>query len=341
MKTPPQLLAIAFLLGCCMCFAGFRFHGLSADLASLLIESTTESQRKKLCIPFESEKRFDWSYLPAYSVPRNGLALKEMTVGQRELVGQLLAVSLSESGYQKVKLIMSLEEILASLENNSGRDPGLYFVSIFGSPSGEAPWAWQLDGHHLSLHFTVVNGEVAYTPRFLGANPAEVKQGPRQGLRVLNREEDLAFELLRSLTAGQLDKAVFSEGTFTDRDIATKNAAKVDPLQPTGILLKELTAEQQRLLWAIVDEYLSVMPEKDAGKRKSQIAANDPETIRFGWAGSRQLGAPHYYRIQGPTFLIEFDNSQGRGNHIHSVWRDFDGDFGRDLIREHYAQTKH
>ncbi|MEQ9098625.1 MAG: DUF3500 domain-containing protein [Imperialibacter sp.] len=339
MKTHPKFYLSAMLLAFAIFTSSFRFHGFSAEIASLLLESANDEQKAKLAMAFDDTKRFDWAYVPPYQVARNGLPLKEMDDNQKDLVSQLLTISLSEAGYSKVKMIMSLEEVLAELEGNLGRDPEMYFVSIFGKPGSNEPWAWQFDGHHLSLHFTVVNGEVSYTPRFLGSNPGEVKSGPKKGLRVLNREEDLAFDLLNSLQGAQKQEAIFSGSTFND--IVSKTVAQVKPLDRAGIAYRQLTDQQKKMLWAIVDEYLAVMPEKEASLRKGSMEKEDVDLIMFGWAGSDKPGSPHYYRIQGPSFLIEFDNSQGNGNHIHTVWRDFDGDFGRDLIREHYATTKH
>ncbi len=217
----------------------------------------------------------------------------------------------------------------------------MYFVSIHGQPNGVQPWSWQFQGHHLALHFTIVDGEVSYAPRFLGSNPGEVKEGSRIGLRVLNKEEDLGFGLLASLNSAQKAQAIFSDETFKGRDIVTKNNKVVTPLDPVGVDFKQLNESQRKMLWSIIDQYLSVLPSSDAAARKKSIINEGTQHIRFGWAGSPSKGSPHYYRVQGKSFLIEFDNTQGNGNHIHSVWRDFDGDFGRDLIKEHYARTKH
>jgi hypothetical protein len=339
MNSHPKFYLFSIVLVFSFIASSFRFHGFSAEIASLLLESANDEQKAKLSMTFDDAKRFDWSYVPPYQVARNGLPLKEMDSNQKDLVTQLLTMSLSEAGYNKVKMIMSLEDVLAELEGNPRRDPEMYFVSIFGKPGTSEPWAWQFDGHHISLHFTVVNGEVSYTPRFLGSNPGEVKNGPKEGLRVLNREEDLAFALLNSLKGAQKQQVVFSGSTFND--IVSKTVAQVKPLDRAGIAYDQLTDQQQKMLWAIVDEYLAVMPEKEAKVRKGSILKEDVNLIMFAWAGSEQPGSPHYYRIQGPSFLIEFDNSQGNGNHIHTVWRDFDGDFGRDLIKEHYAKVKH
>jgi hypothetical protein len=339
MNSHPKFYLFSIVLVFSFIASSFRFHGFSAEIASLLLESANDEQKAKLSMTFDDAKRFDWSYVPPYQVARNGLPLKEMDSNQKDLVTQLLTMSLSEAGYNKVKMIMSLEDVLAELEGNPRRDPEMYFVSIFGKPGTSEPWAWQFDGHHVSLHFTVVNGEVSYTPRFLGSNPGEVKSGPKEGVRVLKREEDLAFDLLKSLQGAQKQQAIFSGSTFND--IVSKTVAQVEPLDRVGIAYRQLTDQQQKMLWAIIDEYLSTMPAKDASNRKERILKEGTDLIMFAWAGSEQPGSPHYYRIQGPSFLIEFDNSQGNGNHIHTVWRDFEGDFGRDLIKEHYAKVKH
>ncbi|HSO06960.1 MAG TPA: DUF3500 domain-containing protein, partial [Pelomicrobium sp.] len=197
-----------------------------------------------------------------------------------------------------------------------------------------------IEGHHLSLHFTLAGGKVVATlPQFVGANPAEVPKdiagGPRQGARAMAAEEDRAFELLGSLSPQQRQAAIFSEQSYGD--IVTRNAAKVDPLEPVGIAFKDLDRAQQAQLLRIVEAFASPVEPALAEQRLERVRSGGLESIRFGWAGATERRQPHYYRIQGATFLIELDNRGG--NHIHSVWRDFDGDWGRDVLREHYRKA--
>ncbi|HKC88092.1 MAG TPA: DUF3500 domain-containing protein, partial [Blastocatellia bacterium] len=220
------------------------------------------------------------------------------------------------------------------------RDPELYYFSIFGTPSAKSPWGWRVEGHHISLNFTVVKGEtVSNTPLFFGANPAEVREGARKGLRALAAEEDKGRELIQALDEKQRAVAVFDK--TAPGDIITMNNRKADPLKPEGVAAGQLNKQQKALLEKLLDEYLSRMPQDIADERSKKIRDAGFDKIYFAWAGGMNKGDPHYYRIQGPTFLVEYDDTQNNANHIHSVWRDFNGDFGDDLLREHYQTTPH
>jgi len=302
--------------------------------ADNLINSLTSEKKKTAVFPFEDEERFDWHYIPR---SRAGLALKDMTENQRRMAMNFLKASLSRNGYLKVSRIMALEAVLREIEtwNWLGRDPEKYFFSFFGRPSNNGTWGWRLEGHHLSLNFTIVNGHrLATAPRFLGANPAKVAKGNLLGLRTLADEEDLARQLLNSLTQAQLRTAVFHDQAYSD--ILTGSDEKVAPMKTVGISAGKLNAAQSELLARLIDTYVAAMPEEIARQRLDAIRLSGMDAVYFGWAGGIEPGQPHYYRIQGPTFLIEYDNVQNGANHIHTVWRDFDGDFGRDLLREHY-----
>ncbi len=318
----------------------FAFGIDKTDQASKFLNSLNKDQLSKTQFHFVSESKYVWHYLPAATFSRPGISLAELNKNQKELLFQLLQNSLSESGYAKTKQIISLEEVLAELSGNPDyRDPEKYHSAFYGNPGKDSLWAWSFQGHHLSLNFTVLNGETSIAPRFLGANPAIVKEGPRKGERTLAKEEDLGLELINSCSAVQKKKAIIQHDAFND--VVTTNAKEVDPLKPVGIKLKELNGSQQTILLHIIDEYLATMPDELANARMKKLEAEETDEIRFGWAGATQLGEGHYYRIQGLSFLIEFDNTQNNANHIHSVWRDFDGDFGRDLIREHYQSSEH
>lgn len=304
------------------------------EAANRFLDALSPQQRDAAVFSFEDKERLNWNYVP---VRRSGLSLKEMSEHQRQLADRFLEVGISESGYRKVKDIIRLEAVLREIEtwNWRGRDPGKYYFSFFGTPSETGTWGWRLEGHHLSLNLTIANGHrFATAPRFLGANPAVVHSGPHYGLRALAKEEDLGRELLMSLTSSQRKKAVFRDTPY--RDIVTGSDETVSPLSPVGIAAGDLSAEQRDLLAKLIDEYVTAMPPDIARQRMVAIRQNGYATIHFGWAGGLEKGQPHYYRIQGPTFLIEYDNVQNKANHIHTVWRDFDGDFGRDLLGEHY-----
>lgn len=309
-----------------------------ADGATRFLAALTPEQRAKTTFSLEDVERLNWHYIPR---ARKGIPLKELDDKQRKLAHDFLKTGLSQRGYLKATTILELELVLRELENGRpDRDPELYFFSIFGTPAAKQKWGWRFEGHHLSLNFTVADGAlVATTPSFFGSNPAEVQQGPRRGLRVLKEEEDLARQLLQSLNEKQRAEALF-EAT-APRDIITTSANKVDPLARAGVAASELNAQQVELLKKLLDEYASTMAADLAAERLEKIRRAGFEKIRFAWAGSSNRGEPHYYRIQGPTFLIEYDNTQNKANHIHSVWRDFNGDFGRDLLREHYRTAAH
>jgi hypothetical protein len=263
-----------------------------------------------------------------------------MTPYQRRLAMQFLEVGLSRKGYLKTTRIIALEAVLREIEtwNWMGRDPEKYYFSIFGQPSKSGTWGWRVEGHHLSLNITIVRGRLfADAPRFLGANPARVNAGDLKGVRTLKTEEDLARTLIKSLNQTQKAKAVFRDRAY--RDIVTGADERVSPLELAGISGAELDPSQIELLFRLIEEYASVLPPEIAKQRMTAVRDIGSDRIYFGWAGSLDPGQPHYYRIQTPSFIIEYDNVQNSANHIHTVWRDFERDFGRDLLREHYRKA--
>jgi hypothetical protein len=323
--------------------ASERSASSMASAANKFLASLTAEQRQQATFAFESEELTRWHYVPAQQFPRNGLPIRAMNEAQRTLAHDLMKTGLSQRGYTQATTIMvDLENILKALENGSAmRDPEQYCFSVFGTPAAKGVWGWRVNGHHLSLHFNVANGSVvASAPTFFGSNPAEVRvEGPKKGLRVLGDREDTARALLMALDPAQRTTATL-EGVAPG-DIITKTAVKVDPLSPPGIAASALTPKQRELLMAVVDSYTGSMAADIASERLAQLKTAGLDKITFAWAGESEVGKKHYYRVQGPTFLIEYDNTQNDGNHVHSVWRDFNGDFGRDLLREHVQSVKH
>lgn len=308
--------------------------------ARALLEATSTGQRGELQHPFTLEARGDWNYTPR---SRPGIAFKAMDDAQRRAAQQLLAAALSEPGLVKVQAIIALEIALREMESfGFSRDPENYAFALFGAPDAASPWGWRIEGHHLSLHFTLNDGQVVATlPQFLGANPAQVprdigSQGPRKGERALGEEEDRAFALLSALSPAQRQQAIFSARPFGD--IVTRNTAQLNPLAPVGLAFGAMDAAQQALLLRIVESLASVAEPSLAQQRLERVRAGGLDSIRFGWAGATERGQPHYWRIQGARFLMEWDNSGG--NHIHSVWRDLEGDWGRDVLGEHYRRAR-
>jgi hypothetical protein len=323
--------------------ASERSASAMAAAAGKFLAALSAEQRQKASFPLDSEELTRWHYVPAQQFERHGLAIRDMNESQRGLAHDLLKTGLSARGYTQATTIMTdLETILKALENGSAmRDPEQYAFSIFGAPSPKSAWGWRVEGHHLSLHFEVANGTaVASAPTFFGSNPAEVRvEGPKKGLRVLGDREDTARTLLMALDDGQRKSATIAD--VAPNDIITRTAAKVDPLSPAGVPASAMTPKQRELLMAVIETYTSSMAADIASERLAQLRAAGLDKIAFAWAGDSERGKKHYYRIQGPTFLIEYDNTQNDGNHVHSVWRDFTGDFGRDLMREHVQGVRH
>jgi hypothetical protein len=290
-----------------------------AASATAFLNALGDDQRAKATYPFSDAERLRWHWTTPGNFRRNGLSLREMNTGQRELAMTVLRSGVSEAGYRQALDIMSLQ-------NDLGNDPELYFVTVFGTPGEAAPWGWRFEGHHYSRHATIAGNAVEMMPFFLGAWPTVA----RSGLRAMPREEDAARELAASLVAQGNTAVIFQERTLTTH--VTRNEPYVSALDPVGVPASELNADQQALLDEIVAAYLGTLPESLAALRLEQARSADRAQVRFGWAGSLEPRRPHYYRVQGPASLLEFDNSRNGGTHIHSVWRDFAGDFGRRLL---------
>ena len=303
-----------------------------------VLAALPEKSRAQAMRPFEDRDRTDWHYTPR---SRNGVSFKEMDKAARDAVHELLRTALSSVGYRKVVNIIELEIVLRELETFGWmRDPERYHLTVYGAPDRAQRWGWRFEGHHLSLNFTLAGDKLAVdTPSFFGANPATVASGPRMGLRALGEEHDAGWALLESLGEAQRREAVFEARTYGD--IVTANKDKVEPLGAAGIAGAKLDEKQRALLWKLIEVYAGSFEPGLAQARLARAKKDGIEAIRFGWAGSTARGKPHYYRVQGPLFLIEYDASQNDGNHIHTVWRDFSNDFGRDLLREHYAAHRH
>lgn len=307
---------------------------IMTNAAKNFLNSLEPWQKTAVSFKLEDEERSNWFYTP---VPRKGLALHDMKPYQRQLALAMLAAGLSQRGFIKATTIMSLDELLLVLEPAPRRDPDNYYVSIFGEPSETGEWGYRFEGHHVSQNFTLVNGKVQGAPSFFGSNPAEVMDGPRKGLRVLANEEDLALDLVNSLTPEQRKTAIFD--AKAPGDILTTNTREAALKgQPNGLSASAMTPAQRAKLQDLLEEYCSNMPEQVAELREAQIKKAGTN-IWLAWAGGTEHHQPNYYRIQTADFLVEFDKTQSNGNHIHSVWRDFANDFGRDLLKEHYAAS--
>jgi hypothetical protein len=341
MRASPRkrTLCIFSLLQLCafLCRAHTPAEEMVEDARNFLAALNPE-QRAKAVYALKDDERLNWDFVPH---ARAGLTFKEMTPAQRLLAHVLLCSGLSQRGYAKATTIMSLDQILYDLENkNTHRDPEMYYVTIFGKPDGKEPWAWRVEGHHLSVNFTVISDtEIASSPLFFGSNPGEVRDGPRQGLYVLKEEDELGLQLVNLLSDEQKHTAIFSN--VAPHEIITGKAHKVSPLAPEGLSAEQMTPDQRKLLQQLVNEYAHRLRSELAEDDLRRIESAGWAKVHFAWAGGTVRGEGHYYRVQGPTFLLELDNTQNNANHIHTVWRDPANDFGGDLLRQHYEQVPH
>jgi hypothetical protein len=343
MTVPARVVPIVFVV-LAIITAGTAVVRSNADQAASMtqaaqafLQTLTPAQKTAVMFPFNGDDRFDWHFIPR---ERKGVPLKTMTAAQREAALALVQASLSAEGYDKSERIRQLEQILYEREGRDMRNPQLYFFMVFGEPSASGTWAWRYEGHHISHSWTVIDGELSSTtPQFFGANPGYVRQGSSAGERVLGREEHLARSLLGTLSDASLEAAMLSDEA--PDDILTSAERQAAMQDDAGVAYSELNRDQQETLWTLIEEYAAVQPEAIAEERLSKVRAAGLNAIRFAWMGGVNEGEPHYYRVQGPTFLIEYDNVQNEANHIHSVWRDFDGDFGRDLLAAHYQRYAH
>lgn len=317
-----------------------------SECANRLLAALDENQRGKATFPFDSDERQNWHFIPDNTKlaidtlgVRKGLTLRDMSPYQRHLAGALLAAGLSQTGYIKAVTIMSLEEVLRVMEGDAGehRNPEKYYFSIFGTPSDPGAWGYRVEGHHVSQNFTVVAGKVIGGPSFFGANPAEVRQGPRKGLRVLAAEDDLGFDLIHALNEPLQTVAIVDANAYPEILTAASRKAALKG-QPSGLSAAKMTSNQFDALIALVEEYAHNVPDELAKHRMEQLNQAG-KNVFFAWAGGTKRGDPHYYRVQTAAFLIEMDDTQDNANHIHSVWRDFEGDFGQDLLGAHYSAS--
>ncbi len=329
------------LAGCAVGLLAFAYEtttspGIMTTAARAYLNALSPELRARTTFPMDAEERTNWHFVP---LDRKGVALREMTSAQKHLAEALLSAGLSQQGIIKAHTIMSLDQVLKDMEKGTGpeRDPEKYYVSIFGEPSETGVWGYRFEGHHISLNFTIVNGHIASSPSFFGDNPALVKEGPRAGLRALMREEDLGRALVKSLDDSQRSVAIVEK--TAPKDIITFDSRKAALSgHPSGLPFSKMNAKQKEAMTALVSEYANNFPPQIADFRMDQYRKNQA-SLFFAWAGGIEPGQPHYYRVQTPAFLIEYDDTQNNANHIHSVWRDFNGDFGMDLLAMHYQSS--
>jgi hypothetical protein len=307
-----------------------------ADAANAFLKSLNEEQTKKARFPFDADERENFQFVP---IARKGIPYADLTPEQKALSRKLLASGMSEKGLLKVETIIALEGLLAEMEKNpTFRDNKKYYTTIFGDPAADTTWGWRFEGHHLSVNFTLIAGKtISATPSFLGANPGEVRGETLKGTRPLAAEEDLARTLATALH--EASKPVVYTAKPPD-EILTGSDRKIKQLEPVGILASDMTPAQQEGLLKLIAEYANRHRADVAAADMAKIKADLPN-IRFGWAGGLKKDEAYYYRIQGKSFLIEAANVQNNANHIHTVWRDAEGDFGRDALGDHHRHHDH
>jgi hypothetical protein len=309
------------------------------------ISTLNSEQKAETVFPFEGEERYNFHFVPK---ERKGITFNEMNEEQKKAALNLIRSCLSENAFQKTQEIMQLDLVLKEIEKRKPedhyRDPNNYHLSVFGIPSPTTIWGWRFEGHHISFNFSMDKMKaIAGTPGFLGSNPAVVQDGPYKGKQVLKEETETGFNLLHALSNEQLKKTIAD--TLSPKDIITFNNRKAVLETNTGIGYSELTDAQKQLLLQLINVYVHRFTKLFADDMLKEIQQAGFENIRFAWSGRTQpgIGNPHYYRVQGPTFIIEYDNTQNNANHVHSVLRDLKHDFGGDELLEHYKtahQTK-
>lgn len=304
--------------------------------AQNFVSTLTPEQRKQAQFDFEDEERTNWHFIPMQDenkVPtRKGVIIKGMTEKQKKAAMALLRTGTSTSGFKQARMVMELESILDQLEKNGRnvRDSEWYFVSIFGKPSRTGKWGWRIEGHHLSLNFTLDKGKiVSATPNFYGANPATVTQGPKKGQKTLAVSVKLARQLLNSLDAEQKKVAV-QDKMFPEVE---QGKAKPNVGEPVGLAAAKMTKKQKDQLRKLLLSYAGRMPKVVGDREMKKVDDAGFDKVHFAFAVSKAKGNPYTYRVQGPTFVIEFLNEQPDplgtpANHIHSSWRNLSGDFG-------------
>ena len=312
------------------------------DKAVAFQNSLSAEQVDSLSFPFTHPDREDWHFIPRH--PRFGLRMGFLNLEQQKLAFDFIQTGLSAAGYHTIRDIMALESVLLIKENLTleadYRNPTKYFLNFFGTPHPDSLWTWTYEGHHLSLHFTAMDGQLVVSPSFLGSNPAEVDiEHPDKGKRVLAKREDLGRKLVKSLTEKQLAKAWLSEEAYPEVITFASSVAHMDKYE--GLPYKEMNADQQQTVVDIIQHYLALYKPQIASLEWQRIEQAGLDDIYFAWTGGLDRGQKHYYRLHGPITIIEYDNAQNDGNHAHSVYRDPEHDFGRDWLKEHYAKHQH
>ena len=335
------LKSFLLLVGCSLICANISSQELNA-LATKFLNTLDPELKSKTIFTLDDEERLNFNFIP---IIRKGPTFHDFNDEQKQAAMDLLRTSLSAEGFRKTKEIIALENVLLEIEggkfkmpDGSGRDALNYHFCVFNDPATQQFWGWRFEGHHISFNFVASKGKiVASTPSFLGSNPAIVREGKQKGKEVLKLETQLGFDLVNSLSKEQLGKALFSEEA--PREIFTTNKQEVTNLDPLGISYADLNKSQKEALEKLLMVYLDNYESGFSQSLLDKINTTGMNQLSFAWAGSLVPGKGHYYRIQSPVILIEYDNTQNNANHVHTTVRDLTNDFGRDLLKEHYNES--
>ena len=330
-----------------------------AAAATGFLKTLSPEEIKTTQLAFKDSSRYAWTNLPVGLVPRSGIRYGSLSDKSRTALHEVLSTVLSSQGYLKVTGIMQLDDILNSLFELSyqkgemtreavdnilknmkwGHDN--YYISIWGTPEGDQPWGFNMGGHHLALSLTIKGKIVSFTPLFIGTDPAQVDQGKYAGWRVLSKEEDYGFQLLNFLSKEQKAKAILS--LDIPKDIITNPKSSQRITKYSGISAREFNVDQMEVFKILIQEYLHNFEHNIAHRLYEKITKSGFDNVYFAWIGGTERHKPHYYVINGPDFLIEYDNVgfKNDGNHIHAILREKENDFGADLLREHYLNSEH
>jgi len=334
------------------------YHGEIKRYANELHNSLSRTQKQSALLAFTDTSRLKWNNLPVGLRARAGTSIGNMTNDQRKLVHRILSASLSSQGYLKATGIMHLDELINRFydslhvrkEINDTTygfvqkllwSPRNYFFAFFGSPA-DKQWGYKLEGHHLSLNFTFVGDQLSVTPLFVGTDPAEYLRSEYAGWRVLGQEEDLGLKLIATLTEQQKKKAIHS--TEVPADIITSAESGKRLVDNWGIRGAELDKKQKEILQSIIREFVFNLEYDKAVLEYDKIIKAGIDRVYFGWIGGFEEKQAHYFVLNGPTFLIEFDNNGGprrSANHIHAIWREKGNEYGEDVLKSHYQSEKH
>ncbi len=332
-------LLLLFIVSCCCNVLVWSQSPQSA--ANEFIRMLNSAQAAKALFPFDTAERFRFAYVPLDD--RKGISFNELDEKQQSAVMNLLKSCVTAETAAKVNAIMQLDILLKQIEHRAAddhfRDPRKYFISIFGQPSAKGIWGWRLEGHHVAFHFSSADNKlVSGTPGFMGSNPAIVPEGPDKGKEVLKQEADMGFAMVHQLSETEQQKAIIAKDAPADILTAANRKAMIE--NKAGILYSDMNPAAQQALMDLLRLYVHRYTKLFAEDMLQQIKEAGIEHLQFAWAGTTERipGKPWYYRIQGPTIIIECDNTQNNANHMHTVVRDLKNDFGGDLLLEHYRQ---